>query len=80
MLYKIPEYLPAHIEISPSVRSPGRVEIFNAIYNLMLHNMLRFSQSFGQWMQNRDIRRYLWYIFGANLITLLIFILIKIGK
>lgn len=80
MLYQIPEYLPAHIEVSPSVRAPGRVEIFSAIYNLILHSLLRFSQSFGQWVQNRDIRRYLWYIFAANLITLLIFIIIEIGK
>jgi len=80
MLYQIPEYLPAHIEISLSVRSPGRVEIFSAIYNFIFDNTLRFSQAFGQWVQNRDIRRYLWYIFGANLITLLIFILIEIGK
>jgi hydrogenase-4 component B len=80
MLYKIPEYLPAHIEISPSVRSPGRVEFFSTIYNFIFDNTLRFSQAFGGWVQNRDIRRYLWYILAANLITLLIFIFIEMGK
>lgn len=74
-LYQIPEYLPAHIEVSPSVRSPGRVEIFSALYNFVIHNTLRLSQSFGKWVQNGDIRRYLWYIFAVNLVTLLIFIL-----
>jgi hypothetical protein len=80
VLNSIREYLPAHIEVSLSIRPSGRVEIFSAIYNFMIDHIISFSQSFGQWVQNRDIRRYLWYVFGVNLITLLIFILIKIGK
>lgn len=79
-LHQIPEYLPAHIEVSPSVDSPGRVEIFSTLYNFLFHNTLRMSRSFGEWTQNRDIRRYLWYIFVVNLVTLLIFILVKITE
>jgi hydrogenase-4 component B len=79
ILNQIPDYLPAHISISPSARSPQRVEFFSAVYNFLIHNTLNFSEKFGHWAQNRDIRRYLWYIFGANLIALLVFILIKIS-
>jgi hydrogenase-4 component B len=79
MLRTVPNYLPAHFSLSHSARYPQEMlEFFSVGYNLVIYKLLEFSEKFGRWLQNRDIRRYLWYIFLVNLVILLVFILTNI--
>lgn len=80
VLSSVRDYLPAHIVLSRSAKYPQEeLELFRAAYNLLIDRLLDFSENFGRWLQNRDIRRYLWYIFWANLAALLVFIMIGIS-
>lgn len=75
------DYLPAWLTLSSSKTFPQRIpEIFRVGYNIIIHVILSYSEWFGKTVQNRDNRRYLWYIFFANLIVLITFILIRDGS
>ncbi len=71
-------YLPSEMEISRSETYPQvMVEFFRETYNKWIDWTLRNSETFGDFMQNRDIRRYLFYIFIANIIALVLFLAVR---
>ncbi len=75
IFYDVPDYLPAHLTLSESQRNPQVVvEYFRAVYNQILAWLLGFSEWFGRKIQNKDIRRYLLYIFIVNTIALIMFL------
>ncbi|KAA3663832.1 MAG: hypothetical protein DWQ04_08830, partial [Chloroflexi bacterium] len=72
----VPEYLPANIEISHSIKfSQSIIEIFRQTYNRFIHLILIYSTKIGVTLQNKDIRRYLGYIFIVNIVAILLFLL-----
>ena len=74
----VPDYLPARLDLSRSTLYPQAViEFFRANYNRGIHWLLSRSQVIGETIQNRDIRRYLAYIFAVNIIVLIVFLLSK---
>lgn len=67
------EYLPAKLVLSESPNNPQHItEIFRQSYNRITSVILDASDKFGESVQNRDIRRYLQYVFW---VTVIIFIL-----
>ncbi len=69
--------LPQKLRLSHSEKYPQEViESFRCFYNYIIEGLLSFSEWVGRTVQNKDIRRYLKYIFIANLIALLLFILL----
>jgi hydrogenase-4 component B len=77
----LPDYLPARLDLSRSTHYPQAViEFFRATYNRLIHWLLSRSQAVGEIIQNRDIRRYLAYIFAANIVVLIIFLLSTRGN
>ncbi len=76
-----PEYLPDRLVLSESPDNPQAVvEVFRRGYNLITHQLLQFSESFGKKIQNKDIRRYLQYVFWVTLITFIVYWLTIPGK
>jgi hydrogenase-4 component B len=76
-----PDYLPDQLEISSSNNYPQIVvEVVRAAYNRRLAWLLSFSTSVGKYLQNRDLRRYLNYIFISDIAILIVFILGKLCK
>ncbi len=71
-------YLPATTVLSDSEVYPQAVhEVFRETYNRWIGSVLRWSERTGTKIQGGDIRQYLGYIFAANLITLLLFLLLN---
>lgn len=74
----IHEYLPARFVLSESPIYPQAVyESFRQMYNRWIGWLLARSEGLGLAIQGGDIRRYLSYIFMANLIALLLFLLFR---
>lgn len=74
-LVNAPEYLPARFVLSESPKNPQTViEIFRSVVNLFIGRILRFSQWFGKQVQNRDVRRYLLYVFVVDILAILLFL------
>lgn len=72
------EYLPARFVLSESPIYPQAVyESFRQIYNRWIGWMLDRSKSLGEAIQGGDIRNYLGYIFIANIIALVLFLLFR---
>lgn len=67
------DYLPSTLTLSENPHNPQHsTEIFRRGYNQMIAWLLHnFSEEFGKKVQNRDIRRYLQYVFW---VTVIIFI------
>lgn len=75
-----PDYLPSQLILSESPDNPQRItEIFRLGYNHFTDILLRFSETFGKSVQNKDIRRYLQYVFWVTVITFLLYWLTKGG-
>ena len=69
-----PDYLPSRFVLSHSPANPQQVtEVFRHAYNHLIRTLLGFSNRFGEKTQNGDIRRYLQYVFWADLIIILIY-------
>ena len=74
---KTPDYLPILFHLSSSDAYPQEVmEHFRAIDNMMFKWLLNRSKYIGESIQNRDIRRYLVYIFLANILVLVLFLVL----
>ncbi len=72
-----PDYLPTHFHLSRSRAFPQIVvEASHALNNWLIHLFASVSQWAGDRMQNGDIRRYLFYIFVANALVLLFYLLL----
>jgi len=70
----VPDYLPSRFVLSHSPANPQQVtEVFRHGYNRLIRTLLEFSDLFGKRTQNGDIRRYLQYVFLADLIIILIY-------
>ena len=68
------DYLPARLYLSASEDNPQVViEIFRLAYNQLTSRLLHFSESFALWLQNGDIRRYMSYVFVANLLVVIFY-------
>lgn len=74
----LPDLLPSRMVLSRSKLFPQQItEIFRAIANYLIFFSWRASERFGEWMQNKEIRRYLFYILIANLFALIVFIIAR---
>lgn len=72
-----PDYLPATIYVSHSTAFPQTmIEWFRHSINILIAWSLTRSTSIGKRLQNKDIRRYLSYIFIANIVAILLFLCI----
>lgn len=70
----VPDYFPSHFVLSKSPNNPQLViEAVCLAYNHLIHAFLTFSRHFGTRVQNRDIRRYLQYVFWVNLLILFLY-------
>jgi hypothetical protein len=54
-------------------------EFFLQSYDWFVERLLNTSQAIGAWFQNGDIRRYLWFIFGAFAVVLIALLLLVGG-
>jgi hydrogenase-4 component B len=71
-----PEYLTEKMWVAESQSFPQQTgEPFRHFLNILIHFLLTLSSRIGGFLQNRDIRRYLGYIFLANLLILLFYLL-----
>lgn len=72
------EYLPARFVLSESPIYPQTVyESFRQIYNHWIGWLLDRSKDLGEAIQGGDIRHYLGYIFIANIVALVLFLLFR---
>lgn len=70
----VPEYLPSRFVLSSSPTYPQQViEVFRLAYNRLIHALLKFSVSFGEYAQPGDISRYLQYVFWSNLVIIALY-------
>jgi hydrogenase-4 component B len=75
-----PDYLPDDLVMSKSASYPQIVtEYFRRQYNRWIDWLLKRSTAIGNFIQNGDLRQYLFYIFIANLIVLVLFLLLRYG-
>ena len=73
-----PDYLPARLQLSSSEVNPQVVvEVFRAGYNRSIDVLLRGSTWLGRTIQQADIRQPLTYIFWANILVLVLFLLFR---
>jgi hypothetical protein len=77
----MPDYLPDRLVLSESPDNPQVIaEVFRRGYNLITNKLLQGSEKFGKRVQNKDIRRYLRYVFWVTLITFVVYWLTTPGK
>jgi len=74
------EYLLERLVLSKSPDNPQSVvEVFRWGYNLITHKILQTSDEFGKRVQNKDIRRYLQYVFLVTLLTFIVYWMTSTG-
>jgi len=75
---EMPDYLPEALVMSKSSSYPQIViEYFRRQYNWVIDWLLKRSTAIGNFIQNGDLRQYLFYIFIANLIVLVLFLWLR---
>lgn len=73
-----PDYLPDVLVLSKSTAYPQIViEFFRRQFNWMTDRLLKHSTVIGNFIQNGDLRQYLFYIFVTNLIVLVLFLWLR---
>jgi hypothetical protein len=73
-----PDYLPTRMELSEGVSYPQAVvEIFRVLYNRGARWLVARAKETGELIQSGDLRRYLFYIFIANIAALILFLALR---